>query len=168
MSLCCFKELNMFCSGCPASGFCCSRPNDCPTHCCSTPGPRKAWKRNLQPHQRQRHHLSTGLHGPPAQCLLQLRLPEEGVQIKPDSWTFKALGDKAEYWQILKHLLCFQIVQQVVNLQPNVTKNSGLCDSDRATLRLTTDGDKTNLTFVFTLVSHSFFHNWSSYIFIFL
>lgn len=42
-------------------------------------------------------------------------------------------------------------VQEVVNLKPNVTKRSGSCDSDRASLRLSTDADKTNLTFFFTL-----------------
>ncbi|XP_075962989.1 lysosome-associated membrane glycoprotein 1b isoform X1 [Anarhichas minor] len=42
-------------------------------------------------------------------------------------------------------------VQEVVNLQPNMTKPSGSCDSDRASLLLTTDAEKTNLTFIFTL-----------------
>lgn len=42
-------------------------------------------------------------------------------------------------------------VQEVMNLQPNVTKSSGSCDSESASLRLTTDGEKTNLTFTFTL-----------------
>lgn len=42
-------------------------------------------------------------------------------------------------------------VQEVMNLQPNVTKSSGSCDSESASLRLTTDGEKTNLTFIFTL-----------------
>lgn len=42
-------------------------------------------------------------------------------------------------------------VQDVVNLQPNVTKSSGSCDSDSASLQLTTDAEKTNLTFLFTL-----------------
>ncbi|KAM6955177.1 lysosome-associated membrane glycoprotein 1-like isoform 1-T2 [Lycodopsis pacificus] len=42
-------------------------------------------------------------------------------------------------------------VQEVVNLQPNMTKPSGSCDSARAALLLTTDAEKTNLTFMFTL-----------------
>ncbi|KAM6934159.1 lysosome-associated membrane glycoprotein 1b [Xenentodon cancila] len=42
-------------------------------------------------------------------------------------------------------------VQDVVNFQPNVTKASGSCEPERAVLRLITDGEKTNLTFVFTL-----------------
>ncbi|XP_073329819.1 lysosome-associated membrane glycoprotein 1b [Pagrus major] len=42
-------------------------------------------------------------------------------------------------------------VQEVVNIQPNVTKSSGSCRSDSASLLLTTDAEKTNLTFVFTL-----------------
>ncbi|CAM9214282.1 unnamed protein product [Lampetra planeri] len=42
-------------------------------------------------------------------------------------------------------------VQDVVNLLPNDTKSSGSCDIDRAVLQLSTDADKTNLTFVFTL-----------------
>ncbi|XP_076603277.1 lysosome-associated membrane glycoprotein 1b [Chaetodon auriga] len=42
-------------------------------------------------------------------------------------------------------------VQEVVNLQPNVTRSSGSCDSDSAYLNLTTDAEKTNLTFVFAL-----------------
>ncbi|XP_070694192.1 lysosome-associated membrane glycoprotein 1b [Pempheris klunzingeri] len=42
-------------------------------------------------------------------------------------------------------------VQDVVNLDPNVTKSSGSCDSDSAYLRLTTDSEKTNLTLFFTL-----------------
>lgn len=42
-------------------------------------------------------------------------------------------------------------VQEVVNLQPNQTKSSGSCDTDSATLRLTSDAEKTNLTFVFSL-----------------
>lgn len=42
-------------------------------------------------------------------------------------------------------------VQDVVNLQPNMTKSSGSCEPESASLRLTTDGDKTNLTFFFTL-----------------
>lgn len=44
-----------------------------------------------------------------------------------------------------------QTVQYVVNLQPNVTKSSGSCEAENATLKLTTDGDKTNLSFVFAL-----------------
>ncbi|XP_042350542.1 lysosome-associated membrane glycoprotein 1b [Plectropomus leopardus] len=42
-------------------------------------------------------------------------------------------------------------VQDVVNLRPNVTKFSGSCDQDNATLQLSTDAEKTNLTFTFTL-----------------
>ncbi|XP_041663356.1 lysosome-associated membrane glycoprotein 1b [Cheilinus undulatus] len=42
-------------------------------------------------------------------------------------------------------------LQDVVNLQPNATKSSGSCEADSASLRLTTDADKTNLTFFFTL-----------------
>jgi len=42
-------------------------------------------------------------------------------------------------------------VQDVVNLQPNVTKSSGSCGPDVASLRLTTDAEKTNLTFFFAL-----------------
>uniref|UniRef100_A0A8C7UFX8 Lysosomal associated membrane protein 1b n=1 Tax=Oncorhynchus mykiss TaxID=8022 RepID=A0A8C7UFX8_ONCMY len=41
-------------------------------------------------------------------------------------------------------------VQDVLNLQPNVTKSSGSCDSDSATLLLMAE-EKTNLTFVFSL-----------------
>ncbi|XP_054871247.1 lysosome-associated membrane glycoprotein 1b [Amphiprion ocellaris] len=44
-----------------------------------------------------------------------------------------------------------QTVQDIVNLQPNFTKSSGSCEAENATLRLTTDGEKTNLTFVFAL-----------------
>ncbi|XP_026152122.1 lysosome-associated membrane glycoprotein 1-like [Mastacembelus armatus] len=49
-------------------------------------------------------------------------------------------------------------VQDVVNLQPNLTKSSGSCESDTASLQLTTDADKTILTFVFTLntTSHKY------------
>ncbi|KAM3862326.1 lysosome-associated membrane glycoprotein 1b [Diretmus argenteus] len=42
-------------------------------------------------------------------------------------------------------------VLNVVNLQPSVTNSSGLCDTDSATLLLTADGEKTNLTFFFSL-----------------
>ncbi|XP_037343711.2 lysosome-associated membrane glycoprotein 1b [Pungitius pungitius] len=42
-------------------------------------------------------------------------------------------------------------VQEVLNLRPNVTKSSGSCNSDRASLLLSTDAEKTNLTFIFTL-----------------
>lgn len=42
-------------------------------------------------------------------------------------------------------------VQDVMNLQPNLTKSSGSCDQERASLRLSTDAEKTNLTFFFTL-----------------
>ncbi|GAA6229121.1 lysosome-associated membrane glycoprotein 1-like [Lates japonicus] len=42
-------------------------------------------------------------------------------------------------------------VQGVVNIQPSLTNSSGSCDSDSAYLRLTTDAEKTNLTFTFTL-----------------
>lgn len=42
-----------------------------------------------------------------------------------------------------------KVVQDVVNIQPSVTNSSGSCDSDNASLELTTN--KTNLTFVFTL-----------------
>ncbi|XP_060944542.1 lysosome-associated membrane glycoprotein 1b [Limanda limanda] len=41
-------------------------------------------------------------------------------------------------------------VQEVVNIQPN-SNSSGSCKSDVATLTLTTDAEKTNLTFSFTL-----------------
>ncbi|XP_029386854.1 lysosome-associated membrane glycoprotein 1b isoform X2 [Echeneis naucrates] len=42
-------------------------------------------------------------------------------------------------------------VQDVVNIQPNVTKSSGSCDADSASLQLITDAEKTNLTFYFSL-----------------
>ncbi|XP_074515043.1 lysosome-associated membrane glycoprotein 1b [Sebastes fasciatus] len=43
-------------------------------------------------------------------------------------------------------------VQDVVNLQPNMTKGSGSCDPDNATLRLSMDAEKKiNLTFFFSL-----------------
>ncbi|KAM7380359.1 hypothetical protein PAMP_003661 [Pampus punctatissimus] len=42
-------------------------------------------------------------------------------------------------------------VQDVVNIQPNLTKSSGSCGPDFASLQLTTDAEKTNLTFFFTL-----------------
>lgn len=42
-------------------------------------------------------------------------------------------------------------VQDVVNLQPNMTKGSGSCDSDNASLRLSMDAEKINLTFFFSL-----------------
>ncbi|KAL3056063.1 hypothetical protein OYC64_018715 [Pagothenia borchgrevinki] len=42
-------------------------------------------------------------------------------------------------------------VQNIVNLQPNVTKSSGSCDTDTASLRLSTDAEKTNLNFFFSL-----------------
>lgn len=48
-----------------------------------------------------------------------------------------------------------KVVQDVMNLQPNLTKHSGLCDSDIASLNLTVDAVKTNLTFVFTMNSTS-------------
>ncbi|XP_014901003.1 lysosome-associated membrane glycoprotein 1b [Poecilia latipinna] len=41
-------------------------------------------------------------------------------------------------------------MQEVVNVQPNVTLASGSCDADRAVLELKTDANKTVLTFVFT------------------
>ncbi|KAI3356350.1 hypothetical protein L3Q82_017579 [Scortum barcoo] len=50
-------------------------------------------------------------------------------------------------------------VQDVVNLQPNLTTSSGSCEPDSASLRLTTDGDKTSLTFFFTLnITSSKYH----------
>lgn len=42
-------------------------------------------------------------------------------------------------------------LQEVVNLQPNMTKSSGSCEADSASLKLSTDADKTVLTFFFTL-----------------
>ncbi|CAL8267175.1 unnamed protein product [Lota lota] len=42
-------------------------------------------------------------------------------------------------------------VASVINLQPNVTSSSGSCDMDNATLQLSTDGEKMNLTFLFSL-----------------
>ncbi|KAF7656384.1 hypothetical protein LDENG_00041890 [Lucifuga dentata] len=48
-------------------------------------------------------------------------------------------------------------VKDVVNLQPNVTKSSGSCGTNSASLLLT--GEKTNLTFFFTLnVTSSKYH----------
>ncbi|KAF7215595.1 lysosome-associated membrane glycoprotein 1 [Nothobranchius furzeri] len=41
--------------------------------------------------------------------------------------------------------------QEVVNLKPNVTVASGWCEPESAVLLLTADGEKTNLSFVFTL-----------------
>lgn len=41
--------------------------------------------------------------------------------------------------------------QDVVNINPNVTKSSGSCEADRAALLLTTDSDKTKISFVFIL-----------------
>lgn len=40
-----------------------------------------------------------------------------------------------------------------MNIQPNLTKSSGSCDTSSALLKLSTDAEKTNLTFVFTLVT---------------
>ncbi|XP_061580574.1 lysosome-associated membrane glycoprotein 1b [Cololabis saira] len=48
-----------------------------------------------------------------------------------------------------------KVVEYVVNIQPNVTKASGSCEQERAVLLLTTDGEKTNLSFVFILNSTS-------------
>lgn len=42
-------------------------------------------------------------------------------------------------------------VLDLINIQPNVTKSFGSCDTDSATLQLTTDVEKTNLTFTFSL-----------------
>ncbi|KAK6309622.1 hypothetical protein J4Q44_G00195030 [Coregonus suidteri] len=42
-------------------------------------------------------------------------------------------------------------VLDVVNLQPNMTKSSGSCDSDSATLLLKADEERTNLTLIFSL-----------------
>uniref|UniRef100_H2MBF1 Lysosome-associated membrane glycoprotein 1 n=1 Tax=Oryzias latipes TaxID=8090 RepID=H2MBF1_ORYLA len=42
--------------------------------------------------------------------------------------------------------------QEVVNVVPKSTNVSGLCDSKKAVLQLTADGQIKNLTFVFTLV----------------
>ncbi|XP_062312601.1 lysosome-associated membrane glycoprotein 1b [Osmerus eperlanus] len=42
-------------------------------------------------------------------------------------------------------------VLDVMNLQPNVTKSSGSCEADSATLLLIADEEKTNLTFLFSL-----------------
>ncbi|KAK5860810.1 hypothetical protein PBY51_022266 [Eleginops maclovinus] len=42
-------------------------------------------------------------------------------------------------------------VRNIVNLQPNVTKSSGSCESDTASLRLSSDAENTNLTFFFSL-----------------
>ncbi|XP_077946362.1 lysosome-associated membrane glycoprotein 1b isoform X1 [Gasterosteus aculeatus] len=42
-------------------------------------------------------------------------------------------------------------VQEVLNLRPNVTKASGSCESDRASLLLSSEAEKINLTFIFTL-----------------
>lgn len=41
-------------------------------------------------------------------------------------------------------------LQQLMNIQPNVTNTTGSCEADSATLRLAS-ADQTNLTFVFTL-----------------
>ncbi|KAM6985098.1 lysosome-associated membrane glycoprotein 1b [Aplochiton taeniatus] len=46
-------------------------------------------------------------------------------------------------------------VLEVVNLQPNLTKSSGSCEADTATLILTANDEKTNLTFFFSLNSTS-------------
>lgn len=54
----------------------------------------------------------------------------------------------------LKRLfVCPQTLQEVINIQPNLTKSSGSCDTSSALLTLSTDAEKTNLTFVFTLVT---------------
>lgn len=59
-------------------------------------------------------------------------------------------------WVYVKSLFFFsptQTLQQLVNIQPNITNSTGSCDADSATLRLTS-ADQTNLTFVFTLVRY--------------
>ncbi|KAM9851333.1 lysosome-associated membrane glycoprotein 1b [Aulostomus maculatus] len=48
-----------------------------------------------------------------------------------------------------------KMVQEVMNLQPNLTTSSGSCDADSASLQLIADAEKTNLTFFFTLNSTS-------------
>lgn len=52
------------------------------------------------------------------------------------------------------HYSCSQTLQEIMNIQPNLTNSSGLCDTSSALLKLSTDAEKTNLTFVFTLVSY--------------
>lgn len=72
-----------------------------------------------------------------------------------DVWILMDLKNDRHWrvWNPKCSIIDLQTLQEVVNLQPNVTKSSGLCDADRASLQLTTDAEKTNLTFFFTLVS---------------
>uniref|UniRef100_H3C2B1 Lysosome-associated membrane glycoprotein 1 n=1 Tax=Tetraodon nigroviridis TaxID=99883 RepID=H3C2B1_TETNG len=42
-------------------------------------------------------------------------------------------------------------LQEIMNIQPNLTSSSGSCNTSSALLKLTTDAEKTNLTFIFTL-----------------
>lgn len=42
-------------------------------------------------------------------------------------------------------------LQEIMNIQPNLTTSSGSCNPSSALLKLTTDAEKTNLIFVFTL-----------------
>lgn len=51
---------------------------------------------------------------------------------------------------------CLQTVQEIVNIQPNLTKSSGSCDSDSASLQIKVDAEKTILTLFFTLVMKPF------------
>lgn len=50
-------------------------------------------------------------------------------------------------------LVCLQTLQEIMNIQPNLTSSSGSCNTSSALLKLTTDAEKTNLTFIFTLVT---------------
>lgn len=56
-------------------------------------------------------------------------------------------------WNWKDSFVCSQTLQEVINIQPNLTKSSGSCDTSSALLTLTTDAEKTNLTFVFALVT---------------
>lgn len=62
-------------------------------------------------------------------------------------------GDKSmEMLVNMNFSVSLQTFQEVVNVVPKSTNVSGLCDSKKAVLQLTADGQIKNLTFVFTLV----------------
>lgn len=78
--------------------------------------------------------------------------PERGIYVVSDNGTACLLASMGLQLNIsFTSLSQNKTVQDIVNIKPNVTKSSGSCDQDNATLRLTTDAQKTNLTFYFSL-----------------
>uniref|UniRef100_H3C1N9 Lysosome-associated membrane glycoprotein 1 n=1 Tax=Tetraodon nigroviridis TaxID=99883 RepID=H3C1N9_TETNG len=78
--------------------------------------------------------------------------PEKGTyQVTSSNGTVCLLASMGIQLNVTYNSTSQNKVGRSMNIQPNLTSSSGSCNTSSALLKLTTDAEKTNLTFIFTL-----------------